>query len=524
MFDKRDYSDYKSMIPEKYKNKKLSKAIFTTFSLGVKELEYVYDDLRIRKNPFYVFYDGIEGRLSQTENSIFSGSRMIPVHLEKYAFHPKVLLLKYEDRSYVIIVSSRNITSQEDQMNGFAVAYGSVDDSTTNSANGKKVADFLKKLKDLSNGSIEETFETEIKELEKVDFSISDGNDVDFLSGCEVDGKLKELGNENGLIIVSPFLNMKTLKNYSVAALYAYKKSYGEFREFTKCYKNDDRVHAKIYCWKNKDKTHWIIGSSNATYGGLKNNIEFNIYFTTNEKDYENFKENLNTFFTELEPDDLTTGNTDTTKDDLHNSLLEWKRNIRIEQKQNQYTLLVGHNSDYKPCENFKYTIAESDDYTIKKNVSFESDAEITSRKPFQFIKLRVCSKDGKKSDEDNVKVYDIWDKNAREKIDAETRKNRTEKADRMLKYKSVFISGRKAGKKNGNNASYSSSDQKSDRYVFLCDRYRNHKTNKDFWEKLEEIRDLYEDGMDKNNPDDCEWVKFLNNVIDFGKGENNNA
>ena len=322
MFGKSSDITYENMIPEEeFRYWMPTDVIITTFTLDGREMDKVLRDL-IGGDIFRLFQARAEGtkdnirvyydRGQFVEAGKFS-SVIIPVEPEKnFRFHPKVILIRYkageaENKKvkYFISVSSSNISASS-SVEAYFAASGEVGEKD---GNGSGIADFLEN--DIPHSDANERI---IGELKRTEFNADGCSDIEFLRANEVVGKLAGLGKDNGLLIVSPFLNIDALykkhleDNIEIAGIYSKEDSFASIKKETydyfksKLYVNRDKtVHAKVYCYKKDGKTHWIIGSSNATQNGFYRNkvkekqifcgnTEFNVYFTTKEDDYEKFR------------------------------------------------------------------------------------------------------------------------------------------------------------------------------------------------------------------------------------------
>ncbi|MCH5194280.1 MAG: hypothetical protein J1F11_09985 [Oscillospiraceae bacterium] len=355
-------NDLASLLPDEIKADEgkgyvLTDAWLTSFSL---DTGYLYDILyslykpdtsntlkliEIENKRLHVFYDKYE---KSTEDSIGMAELrgcLHPVGLVKTggashpgAFHPKVILLRYENKNdkkirYVIFVMSRNL-AHSNLMDAFSAAWGDVTDKP---ANGKKVSEFFENC---AGKAGMRSFGTKIrKELETVNFMMN-GQSVSFLTEKEVFNKIQ---NKENLIVISPFLAKEFIDNMNAELKLLVSTAYGFGSIHTD--RNDSApdkyilfkdkndkldLHAKIYCWKDPEqktssgtaagekaprKAHWIVGSSNATgsgcgIGGSSGNIEFNMMFSTDADEYDDLYNYLNGLrrFNDAEDDMLISG------------------------------------------------------------------------------------------------------------------------------------------------------------------------------------------------------------------------
>ena len=308
MFGKSSDITYQNMIPAEFRRMKPTDVVITTFTLDGTVLDKVLGDLLMggaleradeNKDNIRVYCD--HGQFIKDGKF---GSVIRKVGPQKnLRFHPKVILIRYEEGDdknqvkYFLSVSSSNISASSSVEAYFATS-GEVGETE---GNGKGVAEFLK-----NNIPRSDANKRMIDELEKTTFQAEGCSAIEFLSADEVN---KKLFDNDGLLIVSPYLNIGALKDNAekIAGIYSKKDSFAGITEeiaqyfYTKLYVNCDKtVHAKVYCYKKGGKTHWIIGSSNATLNGFYRkkdeekeycgNTEFNVYFTTKEDDYEKFQ------------------------------------------------------------------------------------------------------------------------------------------------------------------------------------------------------------------------------------------
>lgn len=317
------------LIPEGLTNEYyLDEVWITTFSLEFEQLELLLEDIGattlIGNDKVHVFYDGYTQSPIHESNKIISDKCLKPVKLDNngtlYAFHPKVMLLRYVNKDkcrdkcrYVILVLSKNV-SKANLLDAFSVAYADVKGSKGQSiveavgeTNGAKIYGFWENVYKKCLGKDIE-IPDEIGKLKGLNFHQENNASVSFLNAGEV---LDKMANQKELIIVSPFLSDDTILKVSsnLKLLLSEKNSFARLKkknienliEGSKCiYLSENMdLHAKIYVWKENNKTCWIVGSSNFTNNGCdinksNGNIEYNMYFETEETGYDEFLELLN--------------------------------------------------------------------------------------------------------------------------------------------------------------------------------------------------------------------------------------
>ena len=299
---------YSHLIPQKYRSKPVEKLFITTYTLELGALKtflgaLIKDDIieleDLDKN-IQIYYDSL--RLTHDCNNFLPKEcyHEIKRTKGKHNFHPKIVLLDYgKENGFVIIVSSKNISSSDD-IEAYAVAHDNGETDNTEH-NGKAVADFF--------GSFTKLDESVRERLEKTNFVMGDGENsensenvgnVSFLTGNDVYKKITEV-QPSQLTIVSPFVTENFVKSLHIDL-----RIYSNAPLCTESYVHhlDKDFHSKIYCWQKDDKTNWIIGSSNATANGLpseddRGNYEFNICFETKWEDYKKFCDGLKDCFEE---------------------------------------------------------------------------------------------------------------------------------------------------------------------------------------------------------------------------------
>lgn len=285
---------YRDLIPERFKNEIPTHIIATTYKLDSSQLNKMFMDIlckdvnklftnKIKSTVFY--YKRVD---TDKNNHIFPEEILKKNTVAGCSFHPKILLLRYELKkpTFVLIVSSMNIAADKN-IESYAVTVGKYNEHNTE-CNGKKLAAYM-------NSYI--GYDGIRKEIEKTDFTMNGVENIHFLFGDEIETEIKT--DAERFFIVSPFTDITTPESISKL-----DRIYTEALSYKKENLNDEKVyinryrsfffHSKIICMKlkNKPKTRFIIGSSNADKNGWSNKSEFNIAFDTNEN-YETFRDSL---------------------------------------------------------------------------------------------------------------------------------------------------------------------------------------------------------------------------------------
>ena len=443
-------TSFKALLPNKYKDEKPEKVIATTYSLDFSEVYSMITDLLVKPENLYVFYDAKTAALSADFNS-FVEIRNIIRYEGKKIFHPKIVLIKYnidKKNHYVIFVTSKNITSQ-DQVNCYAAAYGSVDE---NNGNGEPVAELLSSLS-------KKRFEQEIDDLKKVRFQMDNAEFEGFLFGKNIPGVLYDLDNQNELVIISPFLKADALKGYPISKIYSNRDSFTEDAFFngeikcadkkTECYAFLNEHHEKIYMWKDGGKEHFIFGSSNATNGGLKNNVEFNIMFSASAE-YKHY----DSIYKSILSDKIICKcqqKKDSEEETLKNIMSKLKAKVNVNNNTDRpYVCELEMPADVKvgnsagrlyvcklemPNDIICEIIIEidneetgKDDIDIKDNI-----ITVKRKKPFCFITIEL--KKGIITLKNTVNLYPKWDNETKEKINEIIKKKNNAAMDEELRF-----------------------------------------------------------------------------------------
>ena len=344
---------YEKLIPEHLtEGYILTNGLFTTYGLEPQILTRLLIGLEcmpIVKEGVDVFHDVEHYRKQENEYSILPeeslhgvflwapGSRESGQKGTKFAFHPKVILLRYEKQDncqvrYVLAVLSKNITASS-MLDAFCVVYGDIQEVETLQAktetvarqagvteeiaeiisevvvepeigteqivkNGQRLAEWIEILYEkLDKDVAKERGERYKKELPRVTFRCVDEavTALQFLTERDMKEELSQLEE---IIMVSPFISDTLVKGERVKRVVSAGEEYGKLSEECwekvkkKAYqfadeliednRTIDMVHAKLYCGKTKQgETRLIIGSSNATINGCawftgQNNSDIN--------------------------------------------------------------------------------------------------------------------------------------------------------------------------------------------------------------------------------------------------------
>jgi HKD family nuclease len=234
------------------------------------------------------------------------------------SFHPKIWVIRYKDPKrkliYRIIVLSRNLTFDRSWDVAFFLE-GKV--GQNNQIKNKPLVDYLKYLKSLKNFEKSTKF---ISDLSKVNFQLEEPFDNFSFHPMGFKNYSNPLIDERfeDLIIVSPFLDKKTLKHFAddkvVArerylfsrkeeldkihsdALRPYKTFEfssriieGEYDTSLQEEANEEpmpqNLHAKIFIGsKENSTTRWYLGSANCTDPAMNRNEEFLIRLDSGDK------------------------------------------------------------------------------------------------------------------------------------------------------------------------------------------------------------------------------------------------
>lgn len=340
-------------IRELRKNYILDEVYLTTFSLDYDQLQKVLYDIDalgiVAEEKVNVYYDMADKTINPHNSKILSSKNLHGIIVDNsirktlYAFHPKVILMRYiqkekDDNSsvrYIAGIFSKNISNSM-LLDTYALTYGDVDHKSYQNVMG--MSEFWKQVFEYSHNADNEALSDKedniLEELKHTCFYLAGEEnepkiDVEFLNAKDVKEEITH--NKENMIVVSPFLsdliineiNIKKLVTtvnglkslYSKDTIEAIKDCtyvLPEDKLSTETDNTDNKgLHAKIYCYKeyseNKKKTEtvWILGSSNATNNGMGENIEYNIKFKTQEEDYVQFDKLLENNLRKLNKLDL---------------------------------------------------------------------------------------------------------------------------------------------------------------------------------------------------------------------------
>lgn len=342
------------MPPEDYY---LQKAIATSYSLDLFTLLSIPVALFYSKNPESksAKNDSVEilDAIQKTENivSVFcqKGKIKIPVKYNDLfafiensinevsldevnaSFHPKIWVLRYIHKNtnkikYRIIVLSRNLTFDRSWDIAF---YSDGEVEKTNKNKNLELVDFLEFLSSQTKKEIDKTF---ITDLQKVNFDMPNNISEMFFHPIILFNKSKFKNKYKNpilktdfdkLLIISPFLDKTTLKNFTAKSgekyLFSRKEELDKIENkilesFTKVYHiNTDIVHgedaiddeeiensvqnlhAKVFILEKGKNYTVFMGSANCTRPAFERNIEFLTQLNTTNKNYsvKAFKESL---------------------------------------------------------------------------------------------------------------------------------------------------------------------------------------------------------------------------------------
>lgn len=422
-----DFRSYREMIPEEIGNKTITDVIITTYSWDGA----LADDL------LFAIY-GYEEKMKDVINGktfcrIFYHSKHSTGHFDSLCqqypcdgrkLHSKIILIRYEDSkgnpAYFIVVSSMNL-AYSNFIDTYFSAYGKKKENGEND-NGAGIGEFLK-------DSLQ--YDKLTEELRSVHFETgtTDIQDIEFLTAEGVARKLEDLIAKE-LIVVSPFININAFDNlakkntkihiYSTQSsidrlsasegftYHVLNKPKNNSQEDTEKNRTENHsegrsklknkeIHAKILCWKDDDKTHFILGSSNATKNGYHNNIEFNVYFTIPNKYYKEYTGVLNDMFKVPESaTEKTVANDDVSNESDFEDLFEEIFRI-LEKSRNEIRMQYDHNN-----KNSLYTCEINNLSLIKLPLSKTSGASVKiNGKDLIEILKNGCKLEGEKRFDD---------------------------------------------------------------------------------------------------------------------------
>lgn len=328
---------YDELIPVGLiKGFKLKYGLFTTFGLENRALSEMLVNLEAlslcKENALDVYAD--INAINTKSGKDYDEYNIVPAECfhwvnnikdnKPYAFHPKIILLRYESENdktirYFVIMLSKNITFAQ-HLDCFGICYGDV--SNTSGFNGKTMRELIK-------DSLPEPYHCEnlLDELERTKFGTLDNETaVQFLKGSGVKKKIKA---QEKLIVVSPFISqfeaptdwgwlqkegnlIVSMENQLFSGGKAQKRVLSN-----KILEKTGPLHAKVYIgWnKNENKTTIIVGSSNCTYNGLDDkNVELNMCFEKEGDDvYNDAEKNLFGISQRIDEQDIQKNSTEET-------------------------------------------------------------------------------------------------------------------------------------------------------------------------------------------------------------------
>jgi len=456
---------YSQLLPQDKLDGYLPTDIYiTTFSLELEQLIdilYQLDVLHlIGRDKVHIFYDKLN-RIAETDNKqIISEKYLHGIVIKEgetlYSFHPKIILVRYENPSnksirYVVIITSKNLTNAN-LLDAFSVAYGDV--SQESQTNGEHLSNFWKDV--LKKAGISLNNPDICDELRKTNFIQPENQNVSFYGLDEI---LDQIKGKKKLIIVSPFLSDGMIdwinnNNCCIDKIVSTKKGYSSLSEEKieklieekKCYilsMGRQELHAKIYCWKEDNKAHWIIGSSNATNNGCNifnssKNIEYNIGFETEKDEYDEFSiliENSN-IFTTIEIDDYKfLMETENNGFDARKFFDEFCSSIDISCKKDdsgEYMCKITYISNRGILDNecVVVKLRKPDDYEYKEfRMERGQYVCFTAKAPFPSLVVKII-KATENQDEENenscrefcLSLYNMWSDEVRAQFDLKSR------------------------------------------------------------------------------------------------------
>lgn len=537
------------------KNYKLERLYLTTFSFDMQQFNnIIFRDLKleddlINDGKLEVFFDKTAVVKSNGEGQMISGKYLHGIHLREdnksYAFHPKVMLMKYKiegvsqneekdiaQSGYEIIVLSKNI-SQSEFIDVYAVAHGKVKEKRQNGekVNGEQVSEFFRKIFEYVEKPVNCEKEKILAELAKTNFvNAETGKKVDFWT---TDTVYEEIKQAEELIVISPFLSEKFVEDNKdkIACIVSNSSTLSEIglnrnsKLKEKCRildKNIGQLHAKIYCCKKGDKVIWVIGSSNATNNGCNicktsQNIEFNIGFEGAEEEFNEFErfllEDSNSFEKFNEEQDVNQKDKENYRkyySDFVDSV-----NIKAYKEAEGYCVdfsLEGTQTDYKVLIGGKEG---------KENDLNEYKWSLKGMDPILWVNIKII-KTGKGEAEFGYSLYNKWGKNYREKIDEICEKNRRDYSkkidDECRKELRRMIDGKKIQQQSQEkNVENENGIAKSEnlKYVFeeIAEIFQREETGK-VREVLKKIKNKVEEIKDRNKYEK-DWLEMLNKILE---------
>lgn len=249
-------------------------------------------------------------------------------------FHPKVWVVKERDKEtgkktrIKVVVLSRNLTLSQD-IDVVCELTGAVEVDSPENEKHKPLADFIKWLAEKSQSSKQVNkilqVANDVLHVSKFDLDGSDFCDYDFfpMGICGGDGKecLDEItSNAKGLMVVSPFIDIKTLERLSNCCKSGAKTLITRHNSLTanvfKLFPQADNggvyvpkeglqdseewekrldLHEKVYFVSNDNGNFLYLGSTNASNNGFYRNVEFilRLKFAPYKMSYDKFRAEL---------------------------------------------------------------------------------------------------------------------------------------------------------------------------------------------------------------------------------------
>ena len=428
---------YKDLIPDNIiEGYELDAVIVTTFTLHQIQLHKLLYEIGaiplIKEGKVHVFYDSSARDGKDTTESIISEKYLHGITLKDgdniFAFHPKVLLLRYCQKNdikiirYVVIVSSKNI-STVNLRDVYATAYGDVKEKESNKNNGKQLAEFIKYIYDKSDLKNDPFDNIDIcKDLNKVKFEFGTGlsEDIKFYKSNEV---WEEIKDKEGLTIISPFLSSELVEYLKdkIARIISSEQGYAKLEEKTMeellnkayLYKGNDGLHAKVFSWKEDSNPKYIVGSSNATNNGCNingnsKNIEYNICFDGDD---------TNTAFlevTQFKIENYRMWKTlNSSGPDFRGIFTRFMENVEISCSDKPEVKITNKNKKENPEDEYEISFALDDKYlsfTDNNPIIFTPDSLIP------VIKVKIKNNKANDDDDENIRervflrsIYYCW-------------------------------------------------------------------------------------------------------------------
>ena len=528
-----------------------SDVFLTTFSLDMQQLRQLLYELDaldlVGEKKVHVFYDESARSSENNEMQILSSEVMHGISIHGFAFHPKVILLRYENQTgklgYVVIVASRNITRSKN-LDAYAVACGVVGEQIEK--NGERFSEFWKTVFAQDDFSDSTQYRRILEELKKVKFKQPNSErEVKFLSAEEVGNQLKTAKH---ILMVSPFLS-ENLSEYlgegkidlvvstpmELAGIkqqehVQYRTLVGDKKgEEGKDEENNNSLHAKIYCYQDSEgQINWIFGSSNATVNGCNlngksENIEYNIGFEGEEEDYNYFRELLSgkefCDWEQKEEEPTKTINLRKVFQDYFTQMdIICEKNENNEEEPYQVTF-----KRKKECGDEKYKIeilpADSSASMSKKIADC-----VVSKKVIAGVKVKIGLEGESKTF--YLDLYRYWKPEMKKQLDNQCRKNLCklllflQKKELMGKKPPQILSLGSDENRMKQSGDWRQRNYEDKRYVFeaIIDIYQREQEAENRKVRLRKIRD-YANAILRNQPGDL-YQEDMKGIIDKIIGE----